>query len=75
MTFQREFYLQNNAVIVRVNIGDVLVNSPPEILKFLFVKGFSIPKIILFPPDVPIGERVGSGGFVHRGVNYASVEF
>jgi CRP-like cAMP-binding protein/glyoxylase-like metal-dependent hydrolase (beta-lactamase superfamily II) len=75
MTSQRVFKLQNNAVVVKTTAGDVLVNSPPEILKFLLANGFSVPKIILLPPDVLIGERVGSCGFVHQGINYASVEF
>ena len=67
--------LQNNAYVVSTHAGDVLVYSPPEILKFLLANNFSIPKIILIPPDIPMGEQVGSSGFVHQGINYASVEF
>ena len=56
-------------------MGDILVNCPPETLKFLLAEGLDIPKIILVPPDVPVGQQLGSSGFVHLGVNYASIEF
>jgi CRP-like cAMP-binding protein/ribonuclease BN (tRNA processing enzyme) len=72
---QRVTQLQNNAVIVETALGNILVNSPPEILKFLLVNGLSLPKFILLPPDIPMGQHLGSSGFVHQGINYASVEF
>lgn len=75
MKSQQVHKLQNNAVIVSTISGDILVNSPPEILKFILAKGFAVPKTILLPPDVPIGSNLGSGGFVNQGINYASVEF
>ncbi len=65
----------NNARVVETRVGSVLVNSPPETLKHLFARGFSVPAIVLLPPDIPIGEQVGSGGFVRQGINYASIEF
>jgi len=67
--------LPNNTYIVRTKMGDILVNCPPETLKFLLAEGLDIPKIILLPPDVPVGQKLGSSGFVHQGVNYASIEF
>jgi CRP-like cAMP-binding protein/ribonuclease BN (tRNA processing enzyme) len=67
--------LQNSTYIVHTKMGDILVNCPPETLKFLLAEGLEIPKIILVPPDVPVGQQLGSSGFVHQGVNYASVEF
>jgi CRP-like cAMP-binding protein/ribonuclease BN (tRNA processing enzyme) len=65
----------NNTFVVRTRMGDILVNCPPETLKFLLAEGIEIPKIILLPPDVPVGQQLGSSGFVHQGVNYASIEF
>lgn len=67
--------LQNNANLVATSAGNILVNSPPEILKILLVNGLEIPEIVLLPPDVPAGQQLGSSGFVHQGINYASVEF
>ncbi len=67
--------LQNNTWIVKTRAGDVLVNCPPETLKFLLASGLPVPKIILLPPDIPIGQQLGSSGFVHQGINYASIEF
>jgi len=75
MTTSRLSKLQNNAYVVATHAGDVLVNSPPEILNFLLVNGFSIPKTILPSPDVPIGKHVGSSGVVKQEINHASVEF
>jgi ribonuclease BN (tRNA processing enzyme) len=72
---ERVRVLPNNIVVVTTAAGDVLVNSPPETIKFLLAAGFSIPTTILLPPDVPPGQQVGSSGFVRQGVSYASVEF
>src|SRR3990172_11162333 len=67
--------LANSIYVVETSAGSVLVNSPPECLKFLLAEGISIPKIVLLPPDVPPGKQMGSTGFVRVGINYASVEF
>jgi len=67
--------LPNSTYVVQSSKGDILVNSPPETLKFLLAEGLEVPKIILIPPDVPVGRQLGSSGFVHQGVNYASIEF
>lgn len=67
--------LPNSIYVVETSAGSVLVNSPPECLKFLLAEGMSIPKIVLLPPDVPPGKQLGSSGFVRLGLNYASVEF
>ena len=67
--------LPNNTFIVGTSMGDILVNCPPETLKYLLAEGLEVPKIILLPPDVPVGQQLGSSGFVHQGVNYASIEF
>ncbi len=67
--------LPNNTFIVQTKMGDILVNCPPETLKYLLAEGLEVPKIILLPPDVPVGKQLGSSGFVHQGVNYASIEF
>ena len=67
--------LPNNTYIVRTRMGDILVNSPPETLKYLLAEGLSVPKFVLLPPDVQVGHYLGSSGFVHLGINYASVEF
>ena len=67
--------LQNNTYYVMTKAGAVLVNSPPETLKFLLARELEVPQIILLPPDVPVGDKLGSSGFIHQGINYASVEF
>ena len=67
--------LPNNTYIVQTKMGDILVNSPPETLKYLLAEGLRVPKFVLLPPDVPVGQHLGSSGFVHLGINYASVEF
>ncbi|MFV9503095.1 MAG: cyclic nucleotide-binding domain-containing protein [Oscillochloridaceae bacterium umkhey_bin13] len=67
--------LPNTITVVSTVVGDVLVNSPPETLKYLLAAGLIPPAIILLPPDVPAGRELGSSGFVRRGINYASVEF
>ena len=72
---ERVEYLPNNARLVHTKAGDILVNSPPESLKFLLALGHDIPRTILLPPDIPAGAELGSSGFVRRGINYASVEF
>ncbi|NTU83130.1 MAG: cyclic nucleotide-binding domain-containing protein [Chloroflexales bacterium] len=67
--------LPNTVTVVSTRAGDVLVNCPPETLKYLLANGVTPPAIILLPPDVPAGRELGSSGFVRRGINYASVEF
>lgn len=67
--------LPNNVHVVETLAGDVLVNSPPETLKYLLAEEIVSPKIILLPPDMPAGRQLGSMGFVRQGINYASVEF
>jgi len=67
--------LPNTVSIVNTLAGDVLVNCPPETLKYLIAAGLTPPAIILLPPDVAPGSELGSSGFVRRGSNYASVEF
>lgn len=67
--------LANTVSIVATQAGDVLVNCPPETLKYLIAAGISAPAIVLLPPDVPAGRELGTSGFVRRGINYASVEF
>ena len=67
--------LPNNIYVVSTRAGDVLVNSPPETLKYLLASGLTPPAIVLLPPDVRTGQMLGSSGFVRRGINYASVEF
>ena len=67
--------LPNNTYIVQTKMGDILVNSPPETLKYLLAEGLRVPKFVLLPPDVPVGQELGSSGFVHQGINYASIEF
>jgi CRP-like cAMP-binding protein/ribonuclease BN (tRNA processing enzyme) len=71
----RIYTLANNISVVRTVAGDVLVNSPPETLKYLLSEGISVPTIILLPPDMPPGRQLGSSGFVHQGICYASIEF
>ncbi|MCX7791205.1 MAG: cyclic nucleotide-binding domain-containing protein [Chloroflexaceae bacterium] len=67
--------LPNSITVVTTSAGDVLVNCPPETLKYLLANHINPPGTILIPPDVPPGSELGSGGFVRRGINYASVEF
>lgn len=67
--------LPNNVFVVDTAAGAVLVNCPPETLKYLLAEGVPIPKIIVLPPDLPAGGELGSSGFVHRGISYASTEF
>ena len=38
-------------------MGDILVNSPPETLKYLMAEGLRVPKFVLLPPDVPEGQK------------------
>jgi CRP-like cAMP-binding protein/ribonuclease BN (tRNA processing enzyme) len=67
--------LPNNIYVVSTAAGDVLVNCPPETLKYLLFEGLKPPTIVLLPPDITPGEQLGSSGFVRQGINYASVEF
>ncbi len=67
--------LPNSVTVVTTQAGDVLVNCPPETLKYLIASAITPPATILLPPDVPPGSELGSSGFVRRGINYASVEF
>jgi|GEM_PF-662207 len=67
--------LPNSISVVSTSAGDVLVNCPPETLKYLLANHINPPGTILLPPDIPPGSELGSGGFVRRGINYASVEF
>ncbi|MBX0327098.1 cyclic nucleotide-binding domain-containing protein [Oscillochloris sp. ZM17-4] len=61
--------------MVDTQAGEVLVNCPPETLKYLIAAGVTPPANVLLPPDVPAGQELGSSGFVRRGISYASVEF
>jgi len=67
--------LPNNTYLVETAAGSVLVNCPPETLKYLLAEGLAVPQIIIIPPDMPVGQQLGSAGFVRQGINYASVEF
>nr|WP_044199461.1 cyclic nucleotide-binding domain-containing protein [Oscillochloris trichoides] len=67
--------LPNNIFVVETQAGAILVNSPPETLKYLLSAGIEPPAYVLLPPDVVRGQELGSSGFVRRGINYASVEF
>ncbi|MBA3531732.1 MAG: cyclic nucleotide-binding domain-containing protein [Ardenticatenales bacterium] len=67
--------LPNSTYVVETRVGRVLVHCPPETLKELLAHGLTPPTIILLPPDIPPGQQIGSSGFVHQGINYASVEF
>jgi CRP-like cAMP-binding protein len=67
--------LPNSTHVVETRVGTVLVNSPPETLKYLLAAGLAVPQIILLPPDMPPGQHLGSSGFVRQGISYASVEF
>ncbi len=67
--------LPNSIYLVEAKAGDVLVNSPPEALKYVLVAGLTPPANVLLPPDMLTGQELGSSGFVRRGINYASVEF
>ena len=71
----RVFDLPNSTYIIKTKAGSVLVNCPPETLKYITAGGFDIPEFILLPPDIPAGRELGSSGFVRRGISYASVEF
>jgi len=74
-TSPRVHTLPNNIYVVDTAAGAVLVNSPPETLKFILAEGLAVPKIVLLPPDMPVGQQLGSSGFVRDGISYASVEF
>ncbi|NNJ09794.1 cyclic nucleotide-binding domain-containing protein [Chloroflexales bacterium ZM16-3] len=67
--------LPNNIYLVETQSGEVLVNSPPETLKYLLSAGVTPPVNVLLPPDAPAEQELGSSGFVRRGISYASVEF
>ncbi len=67
--------LTNDIYVVHTAAGAVLVNCPPETLKYLLANQITPPALVLLPPDVPAGSELGSSGFVRRGINYASVEF
>ncbi len=67
--------LPNSIYVVETRAGSVLVNSPPETLKYLLSYGHRPPRTIVLAPDIPAGQELGSSGFVRRGINYASVEF
>jgi len=67
--------LPNDIYVVETVAGSILVNSPPETLKYLMAKGIKTPQFILLPPDMPMGKQLGSSGFVRQGINYASIEF
>lgn len=67
--------LPNSAFLVRSEEHAILVHSPPETLKALLLAGEPLPDIILLPVDIPPGKEKGSYGFVHHGINFASVEF
>lgn len=67
--------LANDIYVVNTAAGAVLVNCPPETLKYLLANQITPPTTVLLPPDVPAGRELGSSGFVRRGINYASVEF
>lgn len=67
--------LPNSIAVVTTAAGELLVNCPPETLKYLIAAGIAPPATILLPPDVAPGSELGSSGFVRRGINYASVEF
>jgi len=72
---ERVLTLPNNTYVVNTKVGPILVNCPPETLKYLLAQGLKAPKIVLLPPDMPGGQQLGSSGFVRQGINYASVEF
>jgi CRP-like cAMP-binding protein/ribonuclease BN (tRNA processing enzyme) len=72
---ERVIHLPNDTYVVNTQAGAVLVNCPPETLKYLLAQGLKPPKIVLLPPDMPLGQQLGSSGFVRRGINYASIEF
>jgi CRP-like cAMP-binding protein/ribonuclease BN (tRNA processing enzyme) len=67
--------LPNSVSVVSTRAGDLLVNCPPETLKYLMAADVAPPATILLPPDMAPGSELGSSGFVRRGINYASVEF
>lgn len=72
---ERVIKLPNSTHLVNTTVGPILVNCPPETLKYILAKGLETPQIILLPPDIAPGQELGSSGFVHHGINYASVEF
>jgi CRP-like cAMP-binding protein/ribonuclease BN (tRNA processing enzyme) len=74
-TPERIRLLPNTVSVVTTRAGNVLVNCPPETLKYLLAADLAPPATILLPPDLPPGSELGSSGFVRRGINYASVEF
>lgn len=67
--------LPNSTSLVETPTGSILINCPPETLKYLLAQKLPIPQIVLLPPDMPTGRELGSSGFVRQGVNFASVEF
>lgn len=67
--------LPNSIYVVETAAGNLLVNSPPEVLKVLLAEGVTVPRAILLPPDLPSNQQLGSSGFVRQGISYASVEF
>ncbi|MDN5273516.1 MBL fold metallo-hydrolase [Chloroflexus sp. MS-CIW-1] len=67
--------LPNDIYVVTTAAGDVMVNSPPESLKFLLAHGVNPPRYVILPLDALPGSEPSSRGFVYRGINYASVEF
>lgn len=75
MNYERVTELPNSTYLVHTAVGDVLVNSPPETLKYILARGLDVPQMILLPPDIPAGYELGSSGFVRQGINFASVEF
>lgn len=74
-TSERLIKLPNSTYLVQTAAGSILVNCPPETLKYILAKGLEIPQMILLPPDIEPGRELGSSGFVRQGINYASVEF
>jgi len=74
-TPERVYSLPNSTYVVETQAGAILVNCPPETLKYLLAHGLKPPRIILIAPDMPAGKQLGSSGFVRQGINYASVEF
>ncbi len=75
LTRGRVLHLPNDTYVVNTRAGTILVNCPPETLKYLLAQGIKSPKVVLLPPDMPLGQELGSSGFVRRGINYASIEF
>ncbi len=67
--------LPNSTTIVHTRAGSVLVNCPPETLKYVLANGHEVPRFIVLPEDMPAGRELGSTGFVRHGINHASIEF